>query len=307
MKNLILGFVLCSSIGAYAADVDYKYCNKTTDMVYQLAKVDGQKLPNLFEIGEDGRLTVNEDHAKLISFDTNESDSVQTYKFKTMTEKRSLLRLFRNNDTKIEQLEYSFTVQKDSKGRIKSITQKNSCIDCVGGSKLEFTYSKNRCVPTLYVSENLEGKKAIVTDTLVCRDIVEGERELIKKMRKGKKCMSDLNEQYVLNQDRMQKHIKRLKTTTDELENGTESDLSKRLATISDLSKKLSKPLTKYAEMSDDEFDVKVSTSEIIAECLKTLDKSMLKGSKVFDGNLIRREDTPVIASEPVQSEAIDQ
>jgi len=128
-------------------------------------------------------------------------------------------------------------------------------------------------------------------------------------MRNGKKCLSELNEQYVLNQDRMQRHIKRLKSTTDDLENGIESDLSKRLSMISDLSQKLAKPLAKYSEIADDEFDVRVSTSEIIAECLKTLDKSMLRGSKVFDGNLIRKEDAPVIAPPLVEpsAQAIDQ
>ncbi len=295
MKKLVFGLVMGLSLASYA-DVDYEYCNETTNKVYQLAKIDGHELPNLFEIGEDGRLIVNEDHAKLISFDTNETDSVQNYKFKTTTEKRSILRLFRRNDTKIEELEYTFEVQRDSKGRIKSISQKNSCADCAGGSSLEFTYSKDNCVPSVYVTENLQAEKAIVTDTLVCREIVESEKDLIKKMREGKKCLNELNEQYALSQDRLDRHVKRLKDQTDKLDKGIESQLSKSLKKISELGKKLSKPLTKYAEMAEDEFDVRISTSEVITNCMKTLDKKMLTGNKVFDGNVIKREDAPIVA-----------
>ena len=293
-KYLVLSVLLSSSL---YAQVDYEHCSESTKNLFQVAKIEGHNLPNLFTIDDSGKLLANSKHAKLLSFE--ETGKVQKYKFSTSTEKRSLLRLFRKKGVKVSDLSYSFEVHRDSKGRIKSITHLPECADCKNDSILEFTYIKDDCVPSQLVTKNLDGESTIAVDSLVCRAAVQREKDLISSMRRGTKCIDELSSYYTKTIDSAQRALDHLKDEEDKLADSTRSPLISRLERTIKLSKKLAKPLTNYGSMENEQFDIRTENAKTIAECFKNLGESYVKENKYFSKTGgYKKEDRPRLPKE---------
>jgi hypothetical protein len=290
--NKILKLSMCTmlvstaSMSAFSKGTDYGYCNDTTDKIFQIVKVPGKKLPNVFEISEDGMLVVNEDHIKLMAYD-DQTDK-QVYKFKSVSNKKSILSLFKKNNIDHDSMEYNFEVQRDQKGRIKSITKKGENFT----EKAEFTYSKDKCVPTRVVSWTPFSGTGFVADASSCKQLIEQQKDFYKAIRKGSKCLNNLVEMYAKAEETTSKLASKLNKEGAEIDDYIQSIFVGDLIAISEKAKELKKPLENYAEMGEDEFAAQSKMASIISKCTDNFSPSMLNSNKVYrkDGS-IKKED----------------
>ena len=288
-KYLLLSSLLSS---VAFAQVDYDHCTESTKNLFQVAKIEGHSLPNLFTINDEGKLIANPKHVKLISFE--ETGKVQRYKFSTSTEKRSLLRLFRKKGVSVSDLKYTFEVHRDSKGRVKSVTKVPECENCKNTSALEFTYIKDDCIPSQLVTKNLDGESTIAVDSLVCRAAVQREKDLISSMRRGSKCIDELSNYYNKTIESSQKALDHLNDEESKLSDSVESQLVSRLEKTIKMSKKLAKPLANYASMENEQFEIRTENAKTIGECFKSLGEDYIKENKYFSKTGgYKKEDRP--------------
>lgn len=296
MKKLILIGVIFSSMTSFAKDtVNYDYCNASTEKLFQLADIPGKKLPNIFSIKEDGMLEVNEDHVKLVTY--NDEGNKQTYKFKTSTEKKSLLRLFSQNNAASNGAEYKFEVIRDEKGRISSIEKiidSDTCEKCVKNSKkVSFTYSKKSCVPEKVYSNDPIGGTAIVSDVVACKSIIEQQKDFYKSIRNGSKCLNNLVEMYNKAQKLSGEMAEQLnKEGNEQFEDYIQSIFVGNLKDIATTAESLSKPLSDYAKLGENQFEFQNRLASVISNCTDNFDEKMLNKNKVFNKDFsIKKED----------------
>jgi len=296
MKKLLLIGVILSSMSSYAKDkVEYDYCNASTDKLFQLADIPGKKLPNIFSIKDDGMLAVNEDHVKLITY--NDEGNKQTYKFKTSTEKKSLLRLFSQNNSNSNGTEYKFEVIRDEKGRISSVEKiidSETCEKCVKNTKkVTFTYSKKSCVPDRVYSNDPIGGTAIVSDVVACKSIIEQQKDFYKSIRKGSKCLNNLVEMYNKAQNLSSEMSEKLNSEgQSKYDDYIQSIFVGNLKDIAATAENLSKPLSDYAKLGENQFEFQNSLASVISNCVDNFDEKMLNKNKVFNKDYsIKKED----------------
>ena len=315
MKKTLLLLSILATFTAQAKDTNYKYCSNSAGKVFQIADIEGHKLPPLFKIADDGKLIANEKYAEQDFYDNSHDRMTQDYKFRVSTKNKGILSIFTKKSIKADDLYYSFRVSRDSKGRIKSIVKKSQCVDCKDEVKVEMTYSKGRCVPRQIVSKNLEGESAIVTDTLLCRNLIKSQRKLHKTIDKSAKCIDKLNKMYTDTEASLKAQLDRINKESSEFDSQSDSILKDNLEKMISLNKDLAKPLKIYSGLTDSE-DESLSaeeklghksehlillSSELIGNCSKSLDTNMLVENKVFKGLDFRKEDKPTVHSPEVE------
>lgn len=308
-STLLLGIVLLASNAFAKAKVDYDYCSASTDKLFQLAKIPGKTLPNIFEISEDGILKANEKHAKLIMY--NDETNKQTYKFRSSTEKKSFLKMFSKNNLDESGLNYKFEVLKDEAGRVKSIERvidSESCPNCLKATqKISFTYTKNTCVPEQVFSNDEVSGTAIVADVVACKSIIEQQKDFFKDLRKGTKCINNLVSMYEKAKKTSSEQAQRLNKEGESYSDYIQSIFVGNLKEMAETAESLAKPLAKYTEEEDKQFNFQTRLSSLISLCTDNFDEKMLNRNNVFNKDYsIKKESNIRLMPEENPAKAVE-
>jgi hypothetical protein len=259
-KILITGLVLLSSFHLYAEESDYDYCNDTTNSVFKINPDKNSERNSIFQIDDNGHLVANEKKVAFDSYSTKNEDSV--HKYETTSLKKGV------------DLNHSYSVKRDSKGRVVSIDQ--SCENCGPTHSVEFSYKKKDCLPQKVVRKNIDGSLELIADAQTCNKFIRIEKDLAKYQSKAESCLNSLELSYQEAEKHSKSMLKKLSEDGYRHNNSHKESFLDSLDFIKSNANKISRPIKNFEEEIGLRNEYKESMSRLIRKCITSFDKGML-------------------------------
>ncbi len=175
-----------------------------------------------------------------------------------------------------------YIVKKDDNGRVFSIEEVGNryCESC--SRKVEFAYSKKKCLPKNVIEKNSNGENAIAANAVVCKNMEDIKKQLFKKMKKFNKCTDVMNKYYREAEEKASIMISELEQEVGAKENFVGSDLNKSLHTINENAALLRESDDIYEIRNEAQSALQKSYDQMLDNCDLYLGKGVVDTGSVY-------------------------